>query len=104
MSGLDIFALIVLIVLIVAAVVIWFLLAMLPGQIAKKRNHPQAEAINIGGWLGALMGGVFWPIVLVWAFTKPGVLTSETTGPSRDEVEELKNKISILEAKLQEIK
>ena len=102
MSGLDIFAFIVLIVLVVAAVVIWFLLAMLPGQIAKKRNHPQAEAINVGGWLGALLGGLFWPIVLVWAFSKTGNVTSEEITLCREEIEEIRNRISILEAKLEE--
>ena len=68
MSGLDIFALIVLLVLLLAAVAIWVVLAMLPGKIARKRNHPQAEAINVGGWLGALLLGVLWPLVLVWAW------------------------------------
>ncbi|MHA1164397.1 MAG: DUF3302 domain-containing protein, partial [Alphaproteobacteria bacterium] len=62
MSGLDIFAIIVLVILLLAAVAIWIVLAMLPGKIAKSRNHPQAEAINIGGWLGALLAGVAWPI------------------------------------------
>ncbi len=54
MGGLDIFALIVLLVLLVAIVVAWVVLAMLPGKMAKQRNHPQADAINVGGWLGAL--------------------------------------------------
>lgn len=83
MSGLDIFAIIVLLILIVAAIAIWVVLAMLPGKIAAKRNHPQAEAINIGGWLGAILGGVFWPIFLVWAFTKPIRVTSAEDAKAR---------------------
>jgi len=83
MSGLDIFAIIVLLILIVAAIAIWVVLAMLPGKIAAKRNHPQAEAINIGGWLGAILGGVFWPIFLVWAFTKPIRVTSAGDAKAR---------------------
>ncbi len=83
MSGLDIFAIIVLLILIVAAIAIWIVLAMLPGKIAAKRNHPQAEAINIGGWLGAILGGVFWPIFLVWAFTKPIRVTSAGDAKAR---------------------
>ena len=58
MSGLDIFAIIVLLILLVAVIAIWIVLAMLPGRIAARRNHPQAEAINIGGWLGAILGGI----------------------------------------------
>jgi hypothetical protein len=46
MSGLDIFALIVLLVLIACALVGWGLLAILPGKIATQRNHAQAEAIT----------------------------------------------------------
>ena len=70
MSGLDIFAWIVLIVLVACVVTGFIILAMLPGKIAKQRGHPQADAINVAGWLGALAMGVFWPLALVWAFTK----------------------------------
>ena len=52
MTGLNIFALIVLSILLLTGVAIWVALAALPGQISKKRNHPQAEAVNVGGWLG----------------------------------------------------
>ena len=68
MSGLDIFAWIVLIVLIGTVIVIWVFLAMLPGRIARQRNHPQHEAVNVAGWLGAIALGVFWPLALVWAY------------------------------------
>ena len=96
MSGLDIFAIIVLLILIFAAVAIWIVLAMLPGKIAAKHNHPQAEAINIGGWLGAILGGVFWPVFLIWAFTKPIRITS--VGEAED-IEELRDRLAALEAK-----
>jgi len=89
MSGLDIFAIIVLVIL---------LLAMLPGKIAKSRNHPQAEAINIGGWLGALLAGVAWPIFLIWAYTKPIRVTQE--GGISADLEALQDRIKTLEAKL----
>ncbi|MEE8294869.1 MAG: DUF3302 domain-containing protein [Sphingomonadales bacterium] len=71
MEFLDIFALIILVLMIVAVLYIWIWAAMLPGKIAKKRGHPQAEAINIAGWMGALLGMVLWPLALTWAFTKP---------------------------------
>lgn len=71
MTGLDYFAWVVLIVLILTVLIGFFVLARLPGQIAKNRNHPQAEAITVAGWLGALMFGVFWPLALIWAFTVP---------------------------------
>lgn len=96
MSGLDIFAIIVLLILLIAILGIWIVLAMLPGKIAKDRNHPQAEAINVGGWLGALLGGVLWPIFLIWAFTKP--LRIDTGSASAGELENLRDRIEKLEA------
>lgn len=79
-------------------VAIWVVLAMLPGKIAKSRNHPQAEAINIGGWLGALFAGVAWPIFLIWAYTKPIRVTQE--GEISADLEALQDRIKTLEAKL----
>ena len=43
----------------------------MPGKFARQRGHPQAEAINVCGWIGILTLGVFWPFALVWAFTSP---------------------------------
>ena len=100
MSGLDVFAAFVLLVLIVAVIAIWVALAMLPGRIAKSRNHPQAEAINVGGWLGALLLFILWPLVLIWAFTKPQTASEGATGGADKELKKLQNRISSLEAKL----
>lgn len=55
-------------------------LAMLPGHIAKSRQHPQADAINICGWLG-LPTGVLWVLALVWAHYRD---TSATVSSSKD--------------------
>jgi len=43
---LDIFAWIVLLVLLASTVAVVVFLAMLPGMIAKKRNHPWAQAVT----------------------------------------------------------
>ena len=71
MTGLDIFALIVLITLVVCFLALWALLGMFPGKIAHQRNHPQAEAINVCGWWGAITMGVLSPIACIWAYTNP---------------------------------
>lgn len=68
MSVLDIFAVLVLIVLIATIAAIFIALGMLPGHIAKKRKHPWAEAVTIGGWATLIFGFVFWPLVLIWAY------------------------------------
>jgi len=49
-------------------------LAQLPGRIARDRGHPQADAINVLGWLGLVTAGPGWVVAMVWAFTRPGLL------------------------------
>jgi hypothetical protein len=69
---LDIFALIVIGVLI--GFVIWLVVKLgpLPGNIAKERGHPQADAIKVLGWIGVITLGIAWPFALVWAYTRGG--------------------------------
>lgn len=71
MGGLDVFALVVLLVLVLAGIAGWVALALLPGRIARARNHPQADAINVCGWWGALTLGLLMPVAFIWAYTKP---------------------------------
>jgi hypothetical protein len=68
MSVIDIFAWIVLIVLIATSVAIFVALGMMPGRIARKRGHPWAQAVTVGGWATLICGFVFWPLVLIWAY------------------------------------
>ena len=42
----------------------------LPGDIALKRGHPQAEAIRICSLLGLLIFP-FWMFALLWAYMRP---------------------------------
>ena len=83
MTGLDIFALIVLIVLIICGLGVWALLGMYPGKIARQRNHPQADAINVCGWWGAITFGVLSPIAFIWAYTNPA---ASLTGQGKPQV------------------
>lgn len=68
MTGLDIFAWIVLIVLAASTIFVIVFMAMLPGMIAKRRNHPWAQAITIAGWVTFFFGFVFWPLAVIWAY------------------------------------
>jgi hypothetical protein len=67
----DVIAFLVFAVLITAGVIVVVTLGQLPGQIARQRNHPQAAAINVAGWLGLLTLGLLWPLALIWAFLTP---------------------------------
>ena len=90
MTGLDIFALIILLVLLVTAVAVWLLLGMYPGKIARERGHPQAEALAVCGWWGVITLGLLLPVAWIWAYTKPGTVsgprgnTHDTGSTSRD--------------------
>ena len=65
---LDVFAWIVLIVLVSSTAAVVIFLAMLPGMIARKRNHPWAQAVTVAGWVTLFLGFVLWPVVLIWAY------------------------------------
>ena len=81
MAVLDIFALIVLLVLLAAVVGVLIALGMMPGRIAHQRGHPQAEAIAVCGWWGLLTLGILLPLAWIWAYTKPA-------GPNAEAAEE----------------
>jgi hypothetical protein len=68
---LDAFAFVVFAVLILVAVFVVVGLGKLPGQLARKWEHPQAAAINAMSWIGIATGGLLWPVAFIWAFTNP---------------------------------
>ena len=68
---LDYFALAVLLIIATAVVVIWVLLGIMPGRIARDRNHPQADAISVCGWWGVLTMGLLLPLAYIWAYSNP---------------------------------
>lgn len=97
MTGLDIFAWIVFIIILVSVVVVFVTLAQMPGKTARERNHPQAEAINIASWLGLLLTmGVVWVVAMIWSRMTPisGVATDAA------ELERLRTKVAELEDRL----
>ena len=89
---LDIFALVVIALLL--GVVIWLvvLLGNMPGDIARKRNHPQAAAITALGWIGLITLGLGWFVAIVWAYYQPGAQDSD-----------LQERIESLETQVQQL-
>ncbi len=69
---LDIFALVVIAILIAFVIFLAVKLGPLPGNIARTRGHPQADAINVLGWIGVITLGLAWPLALIWAYTRSG--------------------------------
>jgi hypothetical protein len=68
MSFVDVFAWIVLLILVISAVAMFFIAGSLPGYIARGRNHPWAQAVTVAGWVTLICGFVLWPIALIWAY------------------------------------
>ena len=60
MSGLDIFAWIVLIVLAASTIAVIAIAGALPGMIAHSRGHPWAQAVTVAGWVLLFFGFVPW--------------------------------------------
>jgi hypothetical protein len=55
----------------IAAIVIFWLVHILPEKVAEKRHHPQKDAIQTLCLLSLVFGGLLWPIAWLWAYTKP---------------------------------
>lgn len=70
-------------------------LAALPGRIARSRQHAQADAVNICGWLG-LPTGVLWVLAMVWAFYRSDAARDNAT--VLQQVAALESAVSILES------
>lgn len=67
---LDIFALVV--IFVIVALVIWLVItiASIPGNLAKQNKHRQVQAITTLAWLGVFTFGILWIVALVWAQIK----------------------------------
>ena len=91
---LDIFALIVIAVLVAAAIAVVVLLGNLPGRIARQRANPQADAITALGWIGIATLGLAWPVALVWAYWRS----------PEQQTRELSARVAELEAELAALK
>jgi hypothetical protein len=67
----DILAIVVLVLVPVVAIVVFWMLHVLPEKIAEKRHHPQKEAITTLCLLSLVFGGLLWPLAWLWTYTKP---------------------------------
>jgi CBS domain containing-hemolysin-like protein len=67
----DILAIVVLFVVPALAIVLFWIVHVLPEKIAHKRHHPQRDAITTLCLLSLVFGGLLWPLAWIWAYTKP---------------------------------
>lgn len=89
----DWIALFVLFVVPIGAIVLFWLVHILPEKIAEKRHHPQKDAINTLCLLSLAFGGMLWPIAWLWAYTRPvGYKVAYGTDKHEDYFVEMGNK------------
>lgn len=55
----------------IVAIVIFWLVHILPEKIAENRRHPQTAAIQTLCILSLFFGGLLWPLAWLWAYSKP---------------------------------
>lgn len=67
----TVLAVVILFVVPVVLIVLFWMVHILPEQIAHKRNHPQFEAIRTLCLLSLVFGGLLWPFAWIWAYSKP---------------------------------
>src|ERR1700704_2012834 len=89
----DVLAVFVIVVVPVVAVVIFWLVHILPEKFAHKRHHPQRDAIQVLCLLSLAFGGLLWPIAWLWAFTRPvGFRAAYGTDKHEDYYDEMAQK------------
>ena len=62
---------VVLIVLPIGFIAGFWYVHILPDTIAKRREHPQRDAIHALCLLSLFVGGLLWPFAFLWAYTRP---------------------------------
>jgi hypothetical protein len=67
----NVIAWVALILVPIIAIVVFWMVHVLPEKIAHKRHHPQTQAIQTLCLLSLVFGGLLWPIAWLWAYTKP---------------------------------
>ena len=67
----NIISWVVLILLPVGFIAGFWYVHILPDTIAKRREHPQRDAIHALCLLSLFVGGLLWPFAYLWAYTRP---------------------------------
>ena len=73
----------------------------IPYSIAKKRKHPQAEAIHYACWLSLFTLHAIWPIVFIWALIDHKPIPVRIAGGEADAG--MQEKLAALENRIREL-
>ncbi len=82
-------------------------LANIPYDIAKKRNHPQQDAILIAGWFSLFTLHSMWAFLWIWAslyredrgwgFSSAKNISKDEAASLKEQITQLQNKFDSLE-------
>ncbi|GGI69947.1 DUF3302 domain-containing protein [Shewanella gelidii] len=103
---LDYFALFILLFVVVFMFYGIIVIHDIPYEIAKKRNHPQQDALHVAGWVSLFTLHAIWPFLWIWATLyredRGWGFKNQTESEQKTakELEELKLRLVQLEAKL----
>jgi len=97
---LDYFALVVLLLGLVAVFYTFIYIHDIPYEIAKHRNHPQKEAIHVAGWLSLFTLHAIWPIVFIWAVSKQDPEGSSVAAKEKPHDPDLNRRLGELDDKV----
>lgn len=75
----------------------------IPYQIAKKRNHPQTDAIHVACWISIFTLEALWPLVFLWAVMKPKPM-AVTIGIDEEREQKLQAQILQLQDQLTDLR
>ncbi|BDD05621.1 DUF3302 domain-containing protein [Aureibacter tunicatorum] len=84
----DVLTWVVLFVIPVVGLTVFWKLHIFPEKVAEQRNHPQKDAIQALCILSLFIGGMLWPLALVWAYSKPFDIKLKG-GKTNDELKEI---------------
>lgn len=106
---LEYFALIMLFLSITAIVYLFIYIHDIPYKTAKKRNHPNQEAIHHACWLSLFTLHAIWPFVYIWALVEkhpyPIEIVNNGTVPNTksDDIEKMRITIEKLQAQVKSL-
>lgn len=81
----------------------------IPYNMAKKRNHPHADAIHTAGWISLFTLHAIWPFLWIWATLyqpergwgmQNHMPQSEPTPDAKPDIDALSKRVAELEQKL----
>lgn len=82
----------------------------IPYEIAKKRNHPQQDALHIAGWVSLFTLHAIWPFLWIWAtlYREDRGWGFDTTVLERelaleDNVEALRQTVTDIQSRLEQL-